>query len=55
MSISILAQQGPSISNIGDAPSRKDKAEIDRLYPGTIWREWTHEDEIEDVIAWGLL
>ena len=33
----------PSVSNIGDAPSRKDKAEIDRSYPGTVWQEWTHE------------
>ena len=47
--------RAPSVSNIGDAPSRKDTEEIAKLYPGTIWRQWTRADEIGDVNAWGAL
>ena len=47
--------RAPSVSNIGDAPSRKDTEEIARLYPGTIWRQWTRADEARDVRAWGAL
>ena len=45
----------PSVSNIGDAPSRKDMAEINKLYPGTKWRSWSTEDEERDVRHWGEL
>ena len=47
--------RAPSVSNIGDAPSRKDTEEIARLYPGTIWKQWTRADEARDVRAWGAL